>query len=294
MGYIQKHRYGIFGTIVFFTVVVVILISFGFYTQLPLPGEEGILVNFGVDDNGAGLIEPQKSNAKTQEVKVEEIIPQETEPQTNEEAKVKGEDVLNQDYEEAAAIKKKKIEVEKKKRIKEKEIQRQKQLIEEQRQKEEALKKKKEQEEKQNVINDRIKNAFSTGKNDSANSSKSEGVTSGKGNQGSVNGSVDSKNHGKGNGRGNKGIFFSLKGRNPKFLPKPEYNLQLSGIVVVEVTVDQYGNVVKTNPGIKGSTTLDATLLNAAQKAALKAKFDVKHNAPAYQKGTITYHFILQ
>lgn len=293
MGYIQKHRYGIFGTIVFFTIVVVILISFGFYTELPFPGEEGILVNFGTEDNGAGLIEPQRSNKETQEVKAEEIIPQETEPQIIEEAKEKGKDVLTQDYEEAAAIKKKKIEAEKKKRIKEKEIQRQK-LIEEQRQKEEALEKKKEQEEKQNVINDRIKNAFSTGKNDSANSSQSEGVTSGKGNQGSENGSVDSKNHGKGNGLGNKGISFSLKGRNPKFLPKPEYNLQLSGIVVVEVTVDQYGNVVKSNPGIKGSTTLDATLLNAAQKAALKAKFDVKHNAPAYQKGTITYHFILQ
>jgi len=156
------------------------------------------------------------------------------------------------------------------------------------------LRKKKEQEEKQNIINNRIKNAFSSGKNDNANASQSEGVTSGKGNQGSKNGSVDSKNRGEGNGLGNKGISFSLKGRNPRYLPKPEYNLQLDGIVVVEVTVDQYGNVVKANPGIKGSTILDATLLNAAQKAALKAKFDVKQNAPAYQKGTITYHFILQ
>ncbi|MCK5822670.1 MAG: hypothetical protein KAG95_01610 [Bacteroidales bacterium] len=293
MGYIQKHRYGIFGTIVFFTIVVVILISFGFYTELPLPKEEGILINFGTDDNGAGLIEPQKSIEETQEVKAEEIIPKETEPQTIEEPDEKGEDVLNQDFEEAAAIEKKKKEAEKQKKIKEKELERQR-LKEEQSREQEALRKKKEQEEKQKLINNRIKNAFSTGKNDNANSSQGEGVTSGKGNQGSKNGSVDSKNHGEGNGLGNKGVSFSLKGRNPHFLPKPEYNLQLSGIVVVEVTVDQNGKVVKANPGIKGSTILDATLLNAAQKAALKAKFDVKHNAPAYQKGTITYHFILQ
>lgn len=292
MSYFHKHRYGIIGTIIFFTIVVLVLLYFGFHTKLPLPGEEGILVNFGTEENGSGLVEPQQSNKKAQE-KQEVTKPNEETPQAIEKPKEKVEKVLNQDFEDAAAIENKKKEAEKKKRIKEKEIEKQR-LIEEQRIKEEELQKQKEQEEKQNIINNRIKNAFSNGKNDNANSSKSEGVTTGKGNQGSKNGSVDSKNRGKGNGLGNKGISFSLKGRNPRFLPKPEYNLQLSGIVVVEVTVDQYGNVVKANPGIKGSTILDATLLNAAQKAALKAKFDVKHNAPAYQKGTITYHFILQ
>jgi len=47
-------------------------------------------------------------------------------------------------------------------------------------------------------------------------------------------------------------------------------------------------------PGVKGSTTLDANLLAAAKRAALKAKFDKKPDAPAYQKGTITYYFKLQ
>lgn len=289
MDLFQKHKYGIIGTIIFFTIVVVILLYFGFHTQLPLPGEEGILVNFGTEENGAGLIEPQKNIKKTQEVKSEEV-----KPQAVEKSQEKGEEVLNQDYEDAAAIENKKRESEKKKRLKEKELERQRFLEKQKRKEEEELQKKKEQDEQQNIINNRIKDAFSSGKNENANTSQSEGVTSGKGNQGSENGFVDSKNRGKGNGLGNKGISFSLKGRNPRFLPKPEYNLQLSGIVVVEVTVDQDGNVVKANPGIKGSTILDATLLNAAQKAALKAKFDVKHNAPTYQKGTITYHFILQ
>jgi len=63
---------------------------------------------------------------------------------------------------------------------------------------------------------------------------------------------------------------------------------------VVEVTVDRYGNVTKAIPGEKGSTTLNDHLHRAAKEAALSAKFERKPNAPAYQKGTITYHFILR
>ena len=90
------------------------------------------------------------------------------------------------------------------------------------------------------------------------------------------------------------GIDFSLEGRNPESLPKPEYNYQVEGKVVVEITVDKYGNVTKAEAGMKGSTTLNDKLLRAARKAALNAKFDPKPDAPAYQKGTITYYFRLQ
>ena len=93
---------------------------------------------------------------------------------------------------------------------------------------------------------------------------------------------------------GTNGTSFSLAGRNPESLPKPEYYKQIEGKVVVEITVDKYGNVTDAIPGAKGSTTLDANLLDAAKKAALKAKFDKKPDAPAYQKGTITYYFKLQ
>jgi len=64
--------------------------------------------------------------------------------------------------------------------------------------------------------------------------------------------------------------------------------------VVVEVTVDQNGKVTKAVPGVKGSTTLDEYLLQSAKEAALKAVFDLKLDAPAYQKGTITYFFKLK
>ena len=106
-------------------------------------------------------------------------------------------------------------------------------------------------------------------------------------------GAVDATSHTGGpGGLGDEGILFSLEGRTPQSLPKPEYNYQVEGIVVVEVTVDLNGNVTTANPGVKGSTTLNEHLMAAAKKAALAAKFDRKPDAPAFQKGTITYNFI--
>ncbi|MFP4025753.1 MAG: energy transducer TonB, partial [Thiohalospira sp.] len=124
--------------------------------------------------------------------------------------------------------------------------------------------------------------------------STSEGISEGEGNQGATTGSTESDNYSDLNSSGGAGINYSLEGRNPESLPKPEYNYQIEGKVVVEITVDKYGNVTDANPGVKGSTTLEATLLASAKKAALKAKFDRKPDAPAYQKGTITYYFRLQ
>lgn len=90
-----------------------------------------------------------------------------------------------------------------------------------------------------------------------------------------------------------QGISFSLNGRTPVALPKPEYNIQREGIVVVEVTVDNNGNVTNAVPGVRGSTTINDYLMNSARNAALKAKFNAKHDGPRFQKGTITYHFKL-
>ena len=63
---------------------------------------------------------------------------------------------------------------------------------------------------------------------------------------------------------------------------------------MVEVSVDRSGKVIQAVAGIKGSTTLDEYLLKVAKEAALEARFDAKPNAPLFQKGTITYNFILK
>ncbi|MDR0385651.1 MAG: TonB family protein [Prevotellaceae bacterium] len=76
--------------------------------------------------------------------------------------------------------------------------------------------------------------------------------------------------------------------------PLPAYNSRQEGKVVVEVSVNQNGKVVKATATGKGSTVNDLKLWKAAEEAALKAKFDIKKDAPIYQIGTITYVFSLK
>ncbi len=77
-------------------------------------------------------------------------------------------------------------------------------------------------------------------------------------------------------------------------LPEPAYVSEVAGKVVVTILVDQFGNVTEAFPGDEGTTVVDKALWEAAKKAALDAKFNIASNAPAIQKGTITYIFQLQ
>lgn len=77
-------------------------------------------------------------------------------------------------------------------------------------------------------------------------------------------------------------------------LPRPSYPVQASGKVVVEIYVDNYGSVQKAVAGVEGTTVTDKNLWQAARKAALGAHFNMSADAPAMQKGTITYVFNLK
>ena len=86
-----------------------------------------------------------------------------------------------------------------------------------------------------------------------------------------------------------------LEGRGTEgSLPRPSYNVQQSGTVVVTIWVDQYGKVVKAQAGADGTTVTDKTLWAAARNAAMGTRFKQKMDAPAMQQGTITYVFKLK
>lgn len=76
-------------------------------------------------------------------------------------------------------------------------------------------------------------------------------------------------------------------------IAKPEYTVQESGTVVVSIWVDTYGNVVKAQPGAEGTTVDNSALWSSARKAAFATHFNADADAPALQKGTITYIFKL-
>ena len=97
------------------------------------------------------------------------------------------------------------------------------------------------------------------------------------------------------NGRTDGKPNAHVQGRNTVGnLPRPVYNVQEGGIVVVDIWVDNYGNVVKAVPGGDGTTVMDKTLIAAARKAALETHFNMSAEAPAMQQGTITYYFNLK
>lgn len=270
----MKDKKGIAGTIFFHCIIIFIIAIFGFSTPLPLPDEEGILINFGTEDFGSGDIEPAFTEA-TEEVTSQQL-PDNVVPVSDE-----TEEVSTQDFEEAPSIQEEKVITDK--TTENKEVP-------------DIQTKTEENETTPEVVEERKVNerALYKGKSTTSDSSEGEGITQGDGNQGSVTGAPDSDNYSPGLSQGSGGVEFSLTGRNPLFLPKPKYEYQVEGKVVVEIRVDRSGNVTFARAGVKGSTTNDENLMKAAQEAAMQAKFDVNSNAAYTQTGTITYHFILQ
>lgn len=309
MSYISDHKTGFIGTIITHAVILALLLFFGFFTPLPLPGEEGILVNFGDSETGFGLEEPAPGESAPAKGKDESITEKQTPPPPTRKAvaPVEKEALMTQDLEKTvvmeSAKKKEKVkkvkDLEKEKILKEK---REQQELERQNQAEITRQKKEDErrlalaaaeQRKAGEINSRAKNAFGgNGKGAADSKSASQGVTYGGGNQGSPNGSANVDKYGPGGGIGN-GPSYSLDGRSGLSLPKPFYPGNEEGIVVVQVTVDKNGVVTKAEPGVKGSNTANPELIAAAKKAALKAKFNVDAKAPAFQVGTITYRFVL-
>lgn len=119
--------------------------------------------------------------------------------------------------------------------------------------------------------------------------SKGDGQ-SGTGIQGSPTGNSDT---GKATGVGVSGEYELGNGRKvgPGGLPKPIYNVQDEGRVVVTIVVDPQGRVVSTD--IKRTNTMNPQLRKAALDAARKARFETISGVDN-QSGTITYYFKLK
>ncbi|MEI6049387.1 MAG: cell envelope integrity protein TolA [Bacteroidota bacterium] len=284
----SERKKGVIVSTLIHAALFAFLIFVGFSVKPPPVTEEGILVNFGTDETGLGMIEP--SPPAVQKV----ISPP---PPSKAVVKTEEEPLLTQNTEEAPEVKKTDPEAEKKKLEKieaDKKIKEQLEAERIRKQQEDIEKKRIEAEQqRQSDIMNRTKNALANSKNAGTNST-GEGIVGGPGNQGVASGSVNSKIRGDGSGLGDKGISYDLQGRGFQALPPPKYDYQGEGRVVVEVSVDRLGKVMQATPGTKGSTTLDEYLLKAAKEAALEARFEVKQDAPAVQKGTITYNFILK
>ncbi|MBC7903418.1 MAG: hypothetical protein H7Y27_08340 [Gemmatimonadaceae bacterium] len=121
----------------------------------------------------------------------------------------------------------------------------------------------------------------------------SEGITSGKGDQGRPGGDPNSKNYAGPGGTGNGGITISrgLQGRKWRSLPSFEDEFNENNKISVDIKVDANGNVTSASYQPKGSTTSDASLKAIALRKAQQIKFN-----PGTEEsvGTIVFNFKLR
>lgn len=114
--------------------------------------------------------------------------------------------------------------------------------------------------------------------------------TNGTGGTGGGDGGGDGPGKGHGKGPGNGGYGFSLSGRSVMTPPVLSKDTKEEGKVVVEITVDKTGKVIKADPNGRGTTTSSPMLKAKARQAALATKFNVSGEFEE-QKGTITIVF---
>lgn len=265
-------------SLLFHSLVIGLLFIIVMHTPIPpypvVGGGSGLEVNFGTSDQGMGDIQPEEyipvDTKNLEEIKAEANA---TKAKTSTQ-----ENILTQDVEEAPAVASSN-KTETTKQVKE-------------------IK-----------INDPVVNPNALYRKSNKAKGGSEGETGKPGDQGNPGGNLYSKNHygepgsgagtgsgyGVGTGSGNGiGPSFDLSGRTSKFLPKPEYRAYESGTVVVKIWVNKQGVVIRAEAGARGTNTASQILQKLAQQAASKARFSPDPNAPEEQKGTITYHFVLQ
>lgn len=271
----KEEQAGIVGTVLVH--LVLFLILWCCFVQSETPDEEsGVPVMLGQDALAQG------SSHRLTPVEVQPVASAVTPAQP--EQSVPKEEIISQEEEETVVIEKKKPQP-KKEAVKE-QPQPKETPVEKPREKTEAEKRAEAERAAADAAAKRIAGAF--GKGSSMNSSGN--AETGTGKQGSPTGNGDT---GKSTGTGGYGEF-DLGGRSlgEGGLPKPVYNVQDEGRVVVTITVNPAGQVIATSIN-KQTNTVNASLRRAAEEAAKKARFNAISGVDN-QTGTITYYFNLK
>jgi len=86
---------------------------------------------------------------------------------------------------------------------------------------------------------------------------------------------------------------YGLNGRNLQANGKVVQECNQEGTVVVRISVNNQGNVISAEPGVKGSTSVHPCLLEPAKKTALLHRWNPDSNAPLEQVGFVVIQFKL-
>lgn len=266
----KKGKYvGMVGALLVHVAFIALLILVGF--TLPEPAEEGgVPVMLGEVPDARGAADPSLVEV--------DVMPEESAPEVQEAVE---QDIITQENEETVAIKPKtepkKEEVKKPEKTEAEKAEEARKLAE--------AKAERERREAEEAARKRVSGAFGKGAQ-----MGSKGTTEGEGLQGSSTGNSAT---GATSGTGGYGTF-NLGGRSigEGGLPRPVYNVQDEGRVVVTITVNPAGHVIATSIN-RQTNTVNPALRKAAEDAAKKARFNAVSGLNN-QTGTITYYFNLK
>lgn len=286
----KKGEYvGALGALLVHVAVIALLILVSFTVPQPDEDAGGVPVMMGNVESARGFDDPSLVDVDV--LDEDAAAPAETAPELPSE-----QDLLTQTEEETVTLKPK-TEEPKKETVKPKEVAKPKEPVKkpEKTEAEKAAEAKRLAEEKaererkaaEEAARKRVSGAFGKGAQMEGNKGISAGGT---GTEGSKEGNFST---GAKTGTGGYGTF-DLGGRSlgTGSLPKPAYNVQEEGRVVVNITVNPAGQVIST--GINPQTnTVSSALRKAAEDAAKKARFNTVDGV-TNQTGTITYYFNLR
>ena len=265
------------GTIAFHLVIFLILFFTILKTIVPVE-DGGVLVNFGNIDLAAGLFEPRGGRTTTGQdaVSIPEVITVPSPPSTQN----RQEEMITQDMEETVVLGDN-TRREEEQRQREEAVRREREREAEQRRLAE------EQRQREQDIQNQVAGAFGIGNADS----DSQGTgTTGVGNEGSPFGNSDT---GLNEGVGGFGGSFNLSGRSIRGggLPRPEDRIAEAGTIVINITVDPRGDVIRAEIG-RGTNIDNAVMRNSALDAAKRAKFN-SIQGTNNQSGTLIYDYVI-
>ena len=267
------------------TAVVAILLLLLFFmlglTYYDPPISYGMEVNFGTLAQGSGEVQPTKS-VQTIEQPVEKPFEVEekvevTPPKESTEESIK--EVLTE-KESTVVVPDKKEEVKLREAVEdEPEPEVEPEPLKEVPKVSEATK---------SVVSNLLKNKTEDGEQ-----TQGEGDDLVQGDKGKLEGNPYSSSYYNNYGLGGRGKGYGLNGRNLQSNGKVVQDCNQEGTVVVRITVNNNGEVVQAEPGVKGSTNTHPCLLEPARKTALLHKWFPDNNAPAEQIGFVVIQFKL-
>jgi len=258
-------------------------------TYLDPPIENGIAVNFGTMEFGSGEVQPTEPVRSEPREVVSQPEPQEVaEPAESEETVVEEapvEEVLTSNDEETIKLRQQQEAKRKAQEEAEKAKAEAERITREKREAEER--KRQEQEAKKKSVDALI---GGIGKSDGT-TTGSEGDDDRAGDKGQPDGDPYASSYYGSPGSGTGG--YGLSGRSLANKGKVQQDCNEEGRVVVRITVDRSGKVVKAEPGVKGTTNNAPCLLEPARKTAMLHKWNSDSNAPAQQIGFVVVNFKL-